>query len=279
MQYQCTLRESIRFEGVGLHTGLPAHVEISPARAGTGLLFRLNDRVTFPANAAYIVDTRRATVLGSGEQTVSTVEHLLAALTGMGVDNATIAVRGKEIPAMDGSAAFFVREIDAAGTVRQSEPRRRFMPAKPELFRDGDRTLAVLPSTTWRIKYTIEYPPPVGTQFADFEITPESFRNEIASARTFAMLTEVEALRKNGLAKGGSLDNAIVFGSDGPLVPLRWANEAARHKVLDAIGDFTLLGARPQCEIVAVKSGHTLHCLAVADLFARHRDTPAAAAN
>jgi UDP-3-O-[3-hydroxymyristoyl] N-acetylglucosamine deacetylase len=265
-QYQSTLRDALDFAGVGLHTGKPGRVRVFPAPAGSGLRFRLNDAVEFPARADFVVDTRRATVLGSGEHTVSTVEHLLSGLLGMGVDNALIAVDGPEIPVMDGSAKVFTDAIAAVGLLGQREPRVRFIPTRPAVFRDGDRLLIVLPSATFRVRMTVDYPAPIGAQFHEFEVTPETYAAGVAPNRTFGFQHEVEALLRHGLAQGGTLDNAVVFGSDGPLAPLRSPDEPCRHKILDLIGDFALLGAYPQCEVVAIKSGHKLHCMAVREL-------------
>lgn len=266
VQYQRTLREPLRFEGIGLHTGSAATVEISPAPAGAGLAFELPGGVRIPAHAENVVETARATVLGKDGATISTVEHLLAALFGMGVDNATIAVNGPEIPVVDGSAQTFSDLIAGSGVVSQKEVRNRLVVSAPQFFRDGDRAVIVLPASRFRIKCVSDFPAPVGTQYFDAEITPEVFANEVAGARTWGYLHEVEALLKRGLAKGGSLENAVVFDADGPIRPLRWPNEVVRHKVLDLIGDLALLGAYPQCEFIAIKSGHRLHCIATSEL-------------
>lgn len=261
VQYQTTLKDPLSFEGVGVHTAASARVEIYPLRAGAGLQFR-TDGVTFPATAEYVIDTQRATVIGAQGKTISTIEHLMAALFGMGVDNALICVDGPEIPILDGSAKIFADAIAAAGTRTLSEPRHRYVPTAPLFFRDGEKTLVVLPASTLRIKFTVDYPAPVGALYFDGEITPEFFYREIAASRTFAFQHEVEALRRRGLALGGTLDNAIVFAPEGPLAPLRWPNEVVRHKVLDLIGDLALLGAQPQCEVISLKSGHKLNAVA-----------------
>jgi len=263
MNDQCTLRDVLEFSGVGLHTGSDARVRLRPQVAGSGLRFRLVERnVSFPAHADYVVETRRATVLGSGGATVSTVEHLLSALLGMGVDNALIEIEGAEVPVMDGSAAAFAEAIAEVGVAHQRVPARTFTLEQPVVFRDGDAMLAVLPADSFRIRFTVDYAPPVGAQFIDATIEPDYFIREIAPARTFGYLHEVEALRSAGLARGGSLENALVFAPDGPLTPLRWPSEVVRHKVLDLVGDFALLGARPCCEVVSIKSGHRLHAQA-----------------
>ena len=266
MQYQTTLRDAIAFEGAGLHTGQPARVRVLPAPAGHGLRFRLDGAVEFPARAEYVVDTVRATVVGKDGHTVSTVEHLLSALLGCGVDNALIEVHGPEIPVEDGSSKVFADRIAEAGLATLHEARVRWIPAETRLFHDGDKLLIVAPAPSFRVRMTVDYAAPIGTQYVEAEITPETYRQEIAPNRTFGFLHEVESLVKRGLAQGGTLENAVVFGPDGPLAPLRSPNEPARHKVLDLVGDFALLGAYPQCEVIAIKSGHKLHCTAVREL-------------
>ena len=272
MQYQTTLRDAIEFAGVGLHTGRPAHVRVLPAGPDRGLRFRLEGGVEIPARAEFVVDTVRATVLGRGDARVSTVEHLLSALNGMGISNALIEVAGPEIPAADGAAAAFTAAIDAVGVSVQHEPRRRFIPTVARAFRDGDKLLVVLPAPAFRIRMTIDFPAPIGVQHRELEIVPETYRSEVSPNRTFAYRHEVEALMQRGLARGGSLETAVVFDEDGPMSPLRVADEPVRHKILDLIGDLALLGAYPQCEIVAIKSGHKLHCMAVRELTARGED-------
>jgi UDP-3-O-[3-hydroxymyristoyl] N-acetylglucosamine deacetylase len=266
VKYQTTLRDALEFEGVGLHTGAPVRVRILPAPPGTGLRFRLDDAVEFPARSEYVVETVRATVVGVREHRVSTVEHLLSALLGSGVDNALIAVDGPEIPIADGSAKTFVDAIEHVGLRTLPEAQIRWVPAKPQVFRDGDKLLVVVPAASFRVRMTVDYPAPVGVQYVEVELSPETYRDEIAFARTFGYRHEIEALRARGLAQGGSLDNAVVFDTTGPMAPLRAPNEPARHKVLDLVGDFALLGAYPQCEVIAIKSGHKLHAIAVREL-------------
>ena len=263
MQTQHTLREAVGFEGVGLHTGATASVTVRPSVAGSGLRFRLGGATTFPAHAEYVVETRRATVVGDGAHAVSTVEHLLSAVFAMGVDNALIDVEGPESPVMDGSSATFAEAIAKTGLVDQHAPRAIFTLDAPLVFRDGDALLVVAPADEFRIRFAVDYAAPIGAHFLDARVDADYFIREIAPARTFGYLHEVEALRQAGLARGGTLDNALVFAPDGPLQPLRWPNEVVRHKVLDLIGDFALLGAWPSCEVVSVKSGHKLHAQAV----------------
>ena len=277
VQYQTTLRDEIAFEGVGLHTGLPGRVRVRPAPAGHGLRFRLDDAVEFPALAEYVVETVRATVVGLGEHRVSTVEHLLSALLGLGIDNALIAVDGPEIPVADGSARVFCDAIEAVGSATLPAARIRWIPTETRVFRDGDKVLIVAPASTFRVRMTIDFAAPIGTQYAEVEIAPAAYRSEVAPNRTFAFLHEVEALLQRGLAQGGTLDNAVVFAPGGPLEPLRSPTEPVRHKILDLVGDFALLGAYPQCEVIAIKSGHKLHCTAVRELRPASSETTAAA--
>ncbi len=255
---QATLRNPLRFEGIGLHTGVSAAVEIRPADADDGINFVLG-ATRVPALAENIVDTSRATVLGRDGASVSTTEHLLSALFAMGVTNAEIHVEGPEVPARDGSAAEFVAAIARCGLVEQPRPRRILEIDEPVWLRAGDRMIAAFPSEVFRVRFVADFPPPIGTQYFNGQIDPDCFQKEIAGARTFAYLHEIEALWARGLGRGGSLDNALVFGPDGPMQPLRWPDEAVRHKVLDLIGDFALLGSWPRCEVVAIKSGHELH--------------------
>jgi UDP-3-O-[3-hydroxymyristoyl] N-acetylglucosamine deacetylase len=266
MTYQHTLREALSFDGIGLHTGADVRARILPQPANRGIRFSLDGGEPFPATSDYVVETRRATVLGHGTRTVSTVEHVLSALFAMGVDNALVEVTGPEMPVLDGSAGVYVDAIVACGLAEQAAPRPRFTLDAPAVFSDGDAVVVVTPGDTFRVRYAVDFAAPVGAQFFDAAIDAETFRGEIAQARTFGYLHEVEALLAAGLARGGSLDNALVFAPEGPLTPLRWENEVVRHKTLDLIGDFALLGAWPQFEVIAIKSGHRLHAKAVAAL-------------
>jgi UDP-3-O-[3-hydroxymyristoyl] N-acetylglucosamine deacetylase len=267
---QATLSDTLHFEGVGLHTGERAAIEVYPAGPDAGLSFVLGS-TRVPATVENVRDTSRATVLGRDGSTVSTTEHLLSALFAMGVTNAEIHVTGPEIPALDGSSADFVTGILASGLQTQPVQRRVLELAEPISVAAGDRMMIALPSECFRVRFVADFAPPIGTQYFFGEIEADGYREEIAGARTFAYLHEIEALWARGLGRGGSLDNALVFAADGPMQPLRWPNEAVRHKVLDLIGDLALLGAWPQCEIVAIKSGHELHASLTRALRARLR--------
>lgn len=265
---QATLCDSLQFEGIGLHTGSSAFIEVRPAQPDEGISF-VSGTTRIPATVEHVVDTSRATVLGLGGISVSTTEHLLSALFAMGVSNAEIIVRGAEIPALDGSAAPFVSAIDACGVRVQALPRRILELDEPLFIEAADRMIVALPASSFRVRFVADFEAPIGTQYFDGEIDPDEYRREIAAARTFGFLHEIEALRARGLARGGNLENALVFGPGGPIQPLRWPNEAVRHKVLDLVGDLALLGAWPQCEIVAIKSGHELHASLTRKLRAR----------
>ncbi|MGA2758865.1 MAG: UDP-3-O-acyl-N-acetylglucosamine deacetylase [Candidatus Cybelea sp.] len=267
---QKTLRESLRFEGVGLHTGAPCSVEVRPAAAGAGFTFLLGS-VRVPATVEYVVDTTRATVLGRDGVTVSTTEHLLSALFAMGVTNGDIVVDGPEIPVRDGSASEFASAIAQCGLQEQFAQRKLLELEEPVIVRDGDKLVAAFPAPSFRVRFLADFPQPVGTQYFAGEIDPQQYVAEIAGARTFAFMHEVQALLARGLGQGGSLENALIFTDEGPLQPLRWPNEAVRHKVLDLIGDLALLGAWPQCELIAIKSGHQLHCSLTTALRSRLR--------
>jgi UDP-3-O-[3-hydroxymyristoyl] N-acetylglucosamine deacetylase len=267
---QATLREALRFEGIGLHTGAHATVEVRPAPADDGIAFVIG-KTRVPATVENVLDTSRATVMGIGGSSVSTTEHLLSALFGMGVSNAEILVDGPEIPALDGSAAEFVEGIAGAGVQTQPRARKTIELDRPIWLSAGDRMLAVFPYDGFRVRFLADFPDPIGTQYFDGEIDAEHYRSEVAGARTFAYLHEIEALWARGLGRGGSLENALIFAPEGPMQELRWPNEAVRHKVLDLIGDFALLGAWPQFEIVAIKSGHELHASMLRALQSRVR--------
>ncbi|MHB8178223.1 MAG: UDP-3-O-acyl-N-acetylglucosamine deacetylase [Vulcanimicrobiaceae bacterium] len=260
---QATLCGPCAFDGVGLHTGAGCAIEVRPAGIDAGITFVLDGHLRVPALAEYIVDTSRATVIGRDGVSVSTVEHLLSALFGMGVSNADIHVRGPEIPVLDGSGRPFVEAIECAGILEQARARPLLVITQPLVVARGEQLVIALPSERFRVRFVADFPAPIGVQFFDGEIAAQEYARQIAPARTFGYLHEVEALRARGLALGGSLENALVFTQDGPMQPLRWQNEVVRHKVLDLLGDLSLLGLWPLAEIVAIKSGHELHARAV----------------
>jgi UDP-3-O-[3-hydroxymyristoyl] N-acetylglucosamine deacetylase len=260
-----TLRAPLRFQGVGLHTGALAAMEIRPAAPGAGITFVVGGE-RIPALSEHAAESPLATVLGRNGTTISTTEHVLSALLACGVSDAEIELEGPEVPILDGSAKPYADALAQVGLLESSEPRAVFAPREAFELRDGDRAVVVLPAPAFRVRFTSDFPGPIGTQYFDATITPQFFRDEIAPARTFCYLCDVEAMRARGLARGGSLDNALVYDDAGPMQPLQWANEVVRHKVLDLIGDFALLGALPQCEVIAIKSGHAMHARVTREL-------------
>jgi UDP-3-O-[3-hydroxymyristoyl] N-acetylglucosamine deacetylase len=263
---QRTIAEKISCTGIGLHSGQPVQLTLHPARAGTGVVFARTDLpvpAEVPAVHSAVTSTRLATTLGRGEATIGTVEHLLAALCGLGIDNVRAEVDGPEIPVMDGSAASFVFLIRAAGIFEQDAPRRSLRVRKPVEVRDGDRLIRIEPARGLRVTYSVDFAhPAIGRQqLRNLVIDDESFEQEICRARTFGFLREVEALWRNGLARGGNLDNTVVMDElrvlnrDG----LRWPDEFVRHKALDLLGDLALLGMPVEGHLVVERGGHALH--------------------
>jgi UDP-3-O-[3-hydroxymyristoyl] N-acetylglucosamine deacetylase len=259
--YQHTLSRFIQMEGIGLHTGETVAVTISPAPANSGRYFVRTDLDTspIPAQIRSLHQTVLSTELGSDSATVRTVEHLLAALLGLGIDNARIEVNGPEIPLLDGSAREWAEQILQAGWTRQAEQRHCYRVTQPIVVQQGDAFVAALPAEQMRLTYGIEFShSAIGQQW--LSVLLEDFLTAIAPARTFALAEEIEKLRQSGLIKGGSLENALVCDAKGWLnPPLRYPNEPVRHKLLDLIGDLSLLGTLPKAHIWAYKASHALH--------------------
>ncbi len=260
---QRTIARPVELEGIGLHTGECCRMRYMPAEADTGYLFRRVDLPGKPeirALADNVTDTSRGTTLGSGEVEVHTVEHILSALTGCGVDNAVIEVDSAEPPVVDGSALPFVNALDDAGRVEQDAPRRYLEPKRPIVHDTGTSQMIVLPHPgPLRVSFALHFDHPVlRSQYLDFGGEDGRFAEEIAPARTFCFLHEVQALRRAGLIRGGSLACAIVIGDEEILNDnLRFADEFVRHKVLDLLGDLTLVGAPLRAHVISVKGGHT----------------------
>jgi UDP-3-O-[3-hydroxymyristoyl] N-acetylglucosamine deacetylase len=234
---------------------------LRPAPADTGIVFRRVDLgVDIPATVAHVTGIQYATVLGKDGATVETVEHLLAALTSLGIDNVYVELNQREVPIMDGSSAPFLYLLHEAGVKRLSAVRKYLKVLRPVTVSSGDKRVAVYPSDHFKISYTISFDHPLlRHQSRTARITEQSFAEDLAPARTFGFLKEVEWLRQQGLALGGSLDNAIVIGDTGVLNALRFEDEFVRHKILDAIGDLSLLGRPLLGHVVAHRAGHALH--------------------
>jgi UDP-3-O-[3-hydroxymyristoyl] N-acetylglucosamine deacetylase len=274
--YQTTLAKDLVFEGVGLHSGERISLRVTSAPANTGLEFVVGpDAVRIPALAGHVVSTFLATTLGIGDARVSTVEHLLAALSGLGVDNARIIVSGSELPIVDGSSAPFVRSILEGGLRELRAEREVFVVRRPFTIRDGVKEASFWPSPSFRISYSIEFAhPAIGEQRWDGVVTPHVFARDLAPSRTFGFLKDVEMMKASGLALGGSLENAVVLDDSRVINPegLRFADEFVRHKVLDAIGDLALAGRPIVGHLVAHRAGHDLNQRLVKELLSDEKN-------
>jgi UDP-3-O-[3-hydroxymyristoyl] N-acetylglucosamine deacetylase len=261
---QTTLANTVKAFGIGLHTGVEVNLTLKPAPENTGYVFVRTDLDNFeiPASVEYISHCSYATTLVRKGVLLSTCEHLLSALRGAGVDNCFIKLDNIEVPILDGSGKNWIELIEKAGLKRLNAPRRFLKILKKVSFEQGDRKMAIEPSDKFEIECIIDFPHPfINRQKYHFEMKNGSFAREIASARTFGFMQEIEMLRKANLALGGSLDNAIVLTPDGMLneKPLRFKDEFVRHKILDIIGDIALLGMPVLGKITAEKSGHAVH--------------------
>lgn len=261
---QHTLAVGFELSGVGLHTGVVTQVRVLPAAPNQGCFFVRVDLPGAPEVAASVEaigQTVLSTELVQSGVTVRTVEHLLAALSGMGIDNARIEVNGPELPLLDGSAQAWVAAIETAGVVAQSAARRQNTLNQPIWLQEGDAFVAALPASELRFTYGIDFAlPAIGNQWYSWSPSQESFAVAVAPARTFALAEQVEQLRQRGLIKGGSLENALVCDQSGWVnPPLRFSNEPVRHKLLDLVGDLSLLGYFPRAHILAYKASHHLH--------------------
>ncbi len=277
MLRQRTLARTVSTTGVGLHSGEDVHLELGPAPPGTGIVFRRRDLdpvVEIPALEEYVGDTTLSTSLVMDGHRVSTVEHLLAAMAGMGIDNATIDVDAPEIPIMDGSAGPFVGLIQAAGITVQDAPKRFLRVKRKVTVEDDDKVASFLPFDGFKVSFTIDFDQPVFrgcSAHVELDFSSNTFVDDISRARTFGFMHEIEYLRSRGLARGGSVDNAIVLDDYRILnrEGLRSEDEFVKHKALDAIGDLQLLGFSLVGEFRAYKSGHTLNNAAVRALLAQ----------
>lgn len=268
---QTTLAGSVSYSGIGLHAAQEVHMVMRPAPANTGIVFIRTDLPGQPSVRAHlskVTNTMRATTLEDGEAKVFTVEHVLSALNGLQVDNCIVEMDSAEPPVADGSSLNFVELIQKAGIQSLKEPRQEIVIQKQHLIQEDDKFIAVIPYDGFRITFTSINPHPLlGVQFFDAEITPDMYVKEIAYARTIAFTAELEMIRKLGLGKGGNLENTIVYDETTCLSKVRSADELVRHKVLDVIGDISLLGKPIRGHIIAVKSSHKLNNLLTHDIF------------
>ena len=265
MSQQQTLQQSVAYSGIGLHSGNRVNMSFHPAPPNRGVRFRrvdLEGKPEIEARIDNVVQTNRSTTLGKGNARVQTVEHILATFAGFEIDNATIELDANEPPIADGSARDYCKLIEQAGIVTQAEKREPYQVVTPLELQTHDSLVSIFPHPTLKISCTSVDKEGRFSQFFSVELTPETWKKDLAHARTFCFFEEIEYLIKNGLIKGGSLENAVVIRDDAVLTtePLRYPDEFVRHKILDIVGDLSLLG-RPLCgHIVAVRPSHTSNC-------------------
>jgi UDP-3-O-[3-hydroxymyristoyl] N-acetylglucosamine deacetylase len=261
-------------EGIGLHTGYSVRLRLVPAPENTGILFRRTDlkNFTIEATRSYVARVSYATTLMKKGVMISTVEHLLSALYGLGIDNLFLDIDSMEVPIMDGSGRRFMEEIEKAGIVEQGSLRRYMVIEEPIEVRDGDKFAGVYPCPVAKATYIIDFEhKAIGRQEIHFELNPECYRREIGPARTFGFIADVEYLKRCGLIRGGSLENAVVLDHSGIVNNhLRFPDEFVRHKLLDLLGDISLAGFPIIGHLYAEKAGHAMHT-ALADKIARLR--------
>ena len=262
---QRTIKNKVELTGIGLHKGVPVRLELEPLGANSGIVFYRSDLgVSIPLKPESIIDTTMATVIGVGEAKISTIEHLMSAIYAYGIDNLKINVDNEEIPIMDGSSIAWCMLLDEAGIAEFSEPRELVMIKKPIEVRDGEKFVRLEPSKKTIFDFAIDFKPPaIGKQQYTFTFSRKNYREEIARARTFGFLQEVNYLRSIGLGKGGNLNNCIVLDESGIMNKdgLRYSEEFVRHKILDAIGDMAILGIPLLGSYVSFAGSHKLNSM------------------
>jgi len=273
-KFQRTLRDRLYFEGIGLHTGYSVKLTVNPAPPDTGLRFRRTDLRNFEIEAIrnHVAKVSYATTLMKKGVMISTVEHLLSTLYGLCIDNAYLDIDSMEVPILDGSCGQFVTEIKKVGIVEQDALRKYMVIERPIEVRQGDKVAGVYPDPVPSATYVIDFEhSSIGYQKIEIELTPESFCREIAMARTFGFVSDIEYLKSLGLIRGGSLENAVVLDSNGIINDqLRFPNEFVRHKLLDLLGDISLTGYPIVGRLYAERAGHAIHT-ALADQIARQK--------
>jgi UDP-3-O-[3-hydroxymyristoyl] N-acetylglucosamine deacetylase len=264
-----TIAALIEFEGVGLHSGAPVTMRLLPAAAGSGIVFRRTDLDNFeiPAGGRNVAKVSYATSLMRQGVLISTTEHLLSALIGMGVDNVIVELDNLELPILDGSALPYVQAFLDVGIRTQRRRRETIRVLRPVEVREGNKFIGVYPGSGYKIEYAIDFPAPIGHQKACIDLAAETYGALIAPARTFGYKADEKRLRDMGLIRGAGPENAIVLGAKGPENgPLRFDDEYVRHKVLDLIGDLALAGRRIEGHVVAERAGHAMHTALVSRL-------------
>ncbi len=271
MDYQRTIARPVEVSGIGLHSAVAVHIRLVPAPANKGIVFRRTDLDNFeiPASWKYIARVSYATSLMRRGVLISTVEHILSALVGCGIDNVIIEIDSLELPILDGSCNPFIELLKKAGKRQQRAPRTYFRLLRSLEVVEGAKRIAIFPSDGFEISSSVDFPHPmVGRQEMELEITEQSFTREIAPARTFGFLDELPQMKNMGLIRGGSLANAVVFTRDSVMNAegLRFPDECCRHKILDLIGDLALVGYPLRARVVAERAGHAMHTALVLKL-------------
>ncbi|MCD4667412.1 MAG: UDP-3-O-acyl-N-acetylglucosamine deacetylase [Sulfurimonas sp.] len=261
--YQTTIKKSVELVGIGLHKGSPVRLKLEPLESNSGIIFYRSDvDVAIPLVPQNVVDTKMATVIGKDGYIISTIEHMLSAVYAYGIDNLKVIVDADEVPVMDGSSASYCMLLDEAGVAELDSPKKVMRIKKDVIVQEGDKYVKLSPSPDLKYDFTIKFPHPViQNQEYVLEFSKENYKNEISRARTFGFLHEVQYLRSKGLALGGSLENAIVLDEKKVLNPegLRFPDEFVRHKILDAIGDMSLIGMNFVGNYEAMAGSHDLN--------------------
>jgi len=271
-KYQRTIRDRVTLEGTGLHTGYPVRLSLVPAPENTGILFRRTDLKNFEIEAtrAHVAKVSYATTLMKKGVMISTVEHLLSTLYGLGIDNLCLDLDSMEVPILDGSGRGFMEVIEEVGIEQQRALRKYILIQEPIEIRQKGKVAGVYPHPTPKVTYAIDFEHiAIGKQQIEMDLTPDAYRREIGAARTFGFMADVEYLKRSGLIRGGSLDNAVVLDDSGIVnKELRYPDEFVRHKLLDLLGDISLVGHPIVGHLFAEKAGHAIHT-ALADQIAR----------
>jgi UDP-3-O-[3-hydroxymyristoyl] N-acetylglucosamine deacetylase len=270
MRFETTIQRPFEVSGIGLHSGVPVNMRLTPAPAGTGIVFRRSDLDFFPIAASWkhVARVSYATSLMRQGVLISTIEHLLSTLYSFAIDNAYVEIDNLEVPILDGSGKPFVDLLRAAG-IRQLRRQRKYLRIRrPLTVEDGKKRISILPDDAFRLTCDIDFPAPIGKQSIEMEVTPERYAAELSPARTFGFEHELDQMREMGLIRGASLDSAVCFTREGVLNPggLRFPDECCRHKALDLIGDLALIGRPLLGHVIAERAGHAMHTALVAKI-------------
>src|ERR1700733_7322305 len=270
MRFETTISQPFEVSGVGLHTGVPVHLRMTPALAGSGIIFRRSDLDFFPIAASWkhVARVSYATSLMRQGVLIQTTEHLLSTLYSFAIDNAYIEIDNLEVPILDGSGKPFVDLLRSAGVRRLRRQRKYLRIRRPVSVEDGLKRISIIPDDVFRLTCEIDFPKPIGKQSIEMEVTPERYAAELSPARTFGFEHELDQLREMGLIRGATLDSAVCFTRTGVLNPggLRFPDECCRHKALDLIGDLALLGRPLLGHVIAERAGHAMHTALVAKI-------------